>query len=141
MSQIVCDNLVKIYKVADLEVVALQGLDLVVEQGEFIAIVGASGSGKSTLQNILGGMDVPTAGKAEVAGFDLNSLTSKERTIYRRSIVGFVWQQTTRNLLPYLNAEENVELPLILEGIRGSSTFSSALRYGNRFREIGRAHV
>ena len=68
MSQIVCDNLVKIYKVADLEVVALQGLDLAVEQGEFIAIVGASGSGKSTLQNILGGLDVPTAGKAEVAG-------------------------------------------------------------------------
>ena len=120
MSQIVCDNLVKIYKVADLEVVALQGLDLAVEQGEFIAIVGASGSGKSTLQNILGGMDVPTAGKAEVAGFDLASLTSKERTIYRRSIVGFVWQQTTRNLLTYLTAEENVELPLILEGMRGT---------------------
>ncbi len=120
MSQIVCDNLVKIYKIADLEVVALQGLDLAVEQGEFIAVVGASGSGKSTLQNILGGMDVPTAGKAEVAGFDLTSLTSKERTIYRRSIVGFVWQQTTRNLLPYLNAEENVELPLILEGLRGA---------------------
>ena len=120
MSQIVCDNLVKIYKVADLEVVALQGLDLVVEQGEFIAIVGASGSGKSTLQNILGGMDVPTAGKADVAGFDLTSLTAKERTIYRRSIVGFVWQQTTRNLLPYLSAEENVELPLILEGMRGA---------------------
>jgi ABC-type lipoprotein export system ATPase subunit len=120
MSQIVCDNLVKIYKVADLEVVALQGLDLLVEQGEFIAIVGASGSGKSTLQNILGGMDVPTAGKAEVAGFDLTSLTPKERTIYRRSIVGFVWQQTTRNLLPYLSAEENVELPLILEGMRGA---------------------
>ena len=120
MSQIVCDNLVKIYKVADLEVVALQGLDLVVEQGEFIAVVGASGSGKSTLQNILGGMDVPTAGKAEVAGFDLTSLTPRERTIYRRSIVGFVWQQTTRNLLTYLTAEENVELPLILEGMRGS---------------------
>ena len=120
MSQIVCDNLVKIYKVADLEVVALQGLDLLVDQGEFIAIVGASGSGKSTLQNILGGMDVPTAGKAEVAGYDLTALTPKERTIYRRSIVGFVWQQTTRNLLTYLNAEENVELPLILEGMRGT---------------------
>jgi ABC-type lipoprotein export system ATPase subunit len=127
MSQIVCDNLVKIYKVADLEVVALQGLDLVVEQGEFIAIVGASGSGKSTLQNILGGMDVPTAGKAEVAGFDLTALTSKDRTIYRRSIVGFVWQQTTRNLLPYLNAEENVELPLILEGLRGTDRREYAL--------------
>jgi putative ABC transport system ATP-binding protein len=127
MSQIVCDNLVKIYKVADLEVVALQGLDLLVEQGEFIAIVGASGSGKSTLQNILGGMDVPTAGKAEVAGFDLASLTARERTIYRRSMVGFVWQQTSRNLLPYLNAKENVELPLILEGMRGADRRSYAI--------------
>jgi ABC-type lipoprotein export system ATPase subunit len=117
MSQILCDNLVKIYKVADLEVVALQGLDLSVEAGEFIAIVGASGSGKSTLQNILGGMDTPTAGKAQVAGFDLATLTPKERTNYRRRVVGFVWQQTTRNLLPYLDARANVELPLVLEGM------------------------
>jgi ABC-type lipoprotein export system ATPase subunit len=120
MTQISCDNLVKIYKVADLEVQALQGLDLHVEAGELIAIVGTSGSGKSTLQNILGGIDTPTAGKAEVAGFDLTSLSSKERTIYRRRVVGFVWQQTTRNLLPYLTAQENVELPLILDGMRGS---------------------
>jgi ABC-type lipoprotein export system ATPase subunit len=120
MNQILCDNLVKIYKIADLEVVALQGLDLMVDPGEFIAVVGASGSGKSTLQNILGGMDTPTAGMAEVAGFDLTSLTPKERTIYRRRIVGFVWQQTTRNLLPYLDAKENVELPLVLEGMRGA---------------------
>jgi ABC-type lipoprotein export system ATPase subunit len=119
MTQVLCENLVKIYKVADLEVVALQGLDLHVEAGELIAIVGASGSGKSTLQNILGGIDTPTAGKAEVAGFDLTSLTPKERTIYRRRIVGFVWQQTSRNLLPYLTARENVELPLILDGMGG----------------------
>jgi ABC-type lipoprotein export system ATPase subunit len=119
MSQILCENLVKIYKVADLEVVALQGLDLTVEAGEFIAIVGASGSGKSTLQNILGGMDMPTAGKAEVAGFDLGTLTAKERTNYRRRVVGFVWQQTTRNLLPYLDAKANVELPLVLDGMGG----------------------
>jgi putative ABC transport system ATP-binding protein len=120
MTQISCDNLVKIYKVADLEVQALQGLDLHVEGGELVAIVGTSGSGKSTLQNILGGIDTPTAGKAEVAGFDLTSLSSKERTIYRRRVVGFVWQQTSRNLLPYLTAQENVELPLILDGMRGS---------------------
>ena len=119
MSQIVCDNLVKIYKVADLEVVALQGLDLIVDPGELIAIVGASGSGKSTLQNILGGLDTPTAGGARVADFDLTSLTARERTIYRREVVGFVWQQTARNLVPYLAAAENVELPLVLGGMGG----------------------
>ena len=117
MSQILCDNLVKIYKVADLEVVALQGLDLVVEAGELIAIVGASGSGKSTLQNILGGLDTPTAGRAEVSGFDLTALSTSERTNYRRRVVGFIWQQTARNLFPYLSAAENVELPLVLDGL------------------------
>jgi ABC-type lipoprotein export system ATPase subunit len=114
---ILCDNLVKIYKVADLEVVALQGLDLVVDAGELIALVGASGSGKSTLQNILGGVDVPTAGRVEVAGQSLTDLTERERTLYRRRVVGFVWQQTSRNLLPYLTAAENVELPMTLEGV------------------------
>jgi ABC-type lipoprotein export system ATPase subunit len=114
---ILCENLVKIYKVADLEVVALQGLDLAVDSGELVAIVGASGSGKSTLQNILGGVDVPTAGRVEVDGRDLTSLTEGERTLYRRRVVGFVWQQTSRNLLPYLTAAENVELPMTLEGV------------------------
>ena len=115
-AEIICDNLVKIYKIANLEVVALQGLDLIVEQGEFIAIVGASGSGKSTLLNILGGLDVPSAGKANVGGHDLLNMNSKERTLYRRQMIGFVWQQTARNLLPYLNATENVEMPMIFEG-------------------------
>jgi ABC-type lipoprotein export system ATPase subunit len=114
---ILCDNLVKIYKVADLEVVALQGLDLVVDDGELIAVVGASGSGKSTLQNILGGVDTPTAGRVEVAGVDLTFLTEQERTQYRRKVVGFVWQQTARNLLPYLTAADNVELPMTLDGV------------------------
>lgn len=115
-SLIVCDNLVKIYKIADLEVVALQGLDLVVDEGEFIAIVGASGSGKSTLLNVLGGLDTPSAGHARVAGYDLLDMSSRERTFYRRRTVGFVWQQTARNLLPYLSAVENVELPMTLDG-------------------------
>jgi ABC-type antimicrobial peptide transport system, ATPase component len=114
--RIVCEGLVRIYKVADLEVVALQGLDLIVRSGEMIAIVGASGSGKSTLLNILGGLDVPSAGRALVAGHDLGRLSQRERTAYRRRTVGMVWQQTARNLLPYLTAVENVELPMVLDG-------------------------
>jgi len=117
---IVCDNLVKIYKVGELEVVALQGLDLLVENGEFIAIVGTSGSGKSTLLNILGGLDVPTAGNVRVAGNELLNMSNDLRTEYRRRMIGFVWQQTARNLLPYLTAFENVATPMILDGLRGS---------------------
>jgi ABC-type lipoprotein export system ATPase subunit len=118
-AQIACDNLVRIFKVADLEVVALQGLDLLVDAGEMIAIVGASGSGKSTLLNILGGLDVASAGRAVVAGHDLTRMGRRERTTYRRQVVGMIWQQTARNLLPYLSAVENVELPMILDGRRG----------------------
>jgi ABC-type lipoprotein export system ATPase subunit len=117
MPIILCDNLVKIYKVADLEVVALQGLDLVVEAGEFIALVGASGSGKSTLMNILGGLDVPSAGRAVVNGHVLDQMGRQERNAYRRRVIGFVWQQTGRNLLPYLSARQNVELPMLLNGV------------------------
>lgn len=115
-AQIICDNLVRIFKIADLEVVALQGLDLLVNSGEMIAIVGASGSGKSTLLNILGGLDAPSAGRASVAGYDLGGIRARERTRYRRQVVGFLWQQTARNLLPYLSAVENVELPMVLDG-------------------------
>ena len=111
---IVCDGLVRIYKTDGVEVVALQGLDLVVDRGELLAIVGASGSGKSTVLNILSGLDVPTAGVARVAGYDLLAMSAKTRLAYRRRTVGFVWQQTARNLLPYLSARENVELPVRL---------------------------
>jgi len=113
---VVCDNLVKIYKVADIEVVALQGLDLVVEKGEFMAIIGNSGSGKSTLLNILGGLDRPSAGKVFVNGEDLLKLTDKQLVRYKRETVGFVWQNNARNLIPYLTALENVELPMLLTG-------------------------
>jgi ABC-type lipoprotein export system ATPase subunit len=113
---VVCDNLVKIYKVADLEVVALQGLDLMVEPGEMMGIVGSSGSGKSTLLNILGGLDRPSAGRVFVGGTDLLKLSDVGLTRYRRSQVGFVWQQTSRNLIPYLTARENVELPMTIAG-------------------------
>jgi putative ABC transport system ATP-binding protein len=113
---VVCDNLVKIFQVADLEVVALQGLDLVVERGEFTAIVGASGSGKSTLLNVLSGLLAPSAGHVRVGGHDLLAMGAGERTLFRRRTVGFIWQQTARNLLPYLTAIENVELPMTLDG-------------------------
>jgi ABC-type lipoprotein export system ATPase subunit len=117
-SFIQCENLVKIYKVADIEVFALQGLDLTVERGECTAIIGASGSGKSTLMNILGGLDRPSAGRALVDGKDLLRLSDAQLDRYRRDVVGFVWQQVSRNLLHYMTAEENVEMPMLLSGAR-----------------------
>jgi ABC-type lipoprotein export system ATPase subunit len=115
---IVCDRLVRIYVAAGIEVQALQGLDLLVEEGEIVALVGASGSGKSTLMNILAGLDAPTAGSVRVAGNDLAAMSARHRLAYRRRVVGFVWQQTSRNLLPYLTAQQNVELPMRLAGTR-----------------------
>ena len=116
-SLVTCDNLVKIYKVDDLEVMALQGLDLEVAAGEMLAIVGASGSGKSTLLNILGGLDAPSAGRCTAAGRDLTRLSDRQRTEYRRGIVGHIWQQSGRNLLPSLSIRDNVELVQALGGI------------------------
>jgi len=111
-----CEGLVRIYKRKGVEVVALQGLDLQVEQGELTAIVGASGSGKSTLLNILSGLDTPSAGRAEVAGHDLLAMRRAERRQYRLHTCGFVWQQPADNLVPYLTALENVQVPLRLAG-------------------------
>jgi len=111
-----CANLIRIYKVADLEAIALQGLDLEVAQGEMIALVSASGSGKTTLLNILGGLDAPTAGQARVADFDLTRLSEEQRTRYRNLVIGYVWQQSGRNLLPDLTIEGNVNLPQLLNG-------------------------
>ncbi|MEU6987542.1 ABC transporter ATP-binding protein [Streptomyces sp. NPDC046324] len=113
---IACDRLVRIFTTDGVEVQALQGLDLLVREGELMALVGASGSGKSTLMNILAGLDVPTAGAARVAGRDLLSMDAKARLGYRRDVVGFVWQQTSRNLLSYLTAAQNVALPMQLRG-------------------------
>ena len=120
-SLILCDRLVRIYTAEGIEVQALQGLDLLVGTGELTALVGASGSGKSTLMNILAGLDTPTAGSVRVASQDLGSMSSRQRLGYRRSVVGFVWQQTARNLLPYLTAAQNAELPLRLAGARRSA--------------------
>lgn len=115
-SFIYCENLVKIFKIENIEVVALQGLDLSVRKGELMAIVGPSGSGKSSLLNVLGGLDTPSAGRALVDGHDLLKMNQSDRLRYRRETVGFVWQAVSRNLIPYLSALENVELPLILMG-------------------------
>ncbi len=117
---ILCDNLVKIYKVAGLEVVALQGLDLRVAQGEVLGIVGTSGSGKTTLMNILGGLDRPSAGRVWVGGQNLLELSDAALNRYRRTRVGFVWQQPARNLIPYLSALDNVRWPMALSGRSGS---------------------
>jgi len=112
--EIVCEDVVRIYAADGIEVQALQGLNLHVDAGDLVAIVGASGSGKSTLLTILSGLDTPTAGRASVAGVDLLTLRGRARVDYQRHTVGFVWQQTSRNLLPYLTAHENIALPMTL---------------------------
>ncbi len=116
---VLCEDLFKIYKIADLEVVALRGLDLAVQSGEVVAIVGASGSGKSTLLNILAGYDSPSAGKVSVGGRDLLQMGGKAVEEYRRDEVGFIWQQTSRNMFPYLTSIENVALPMMLTNTPG----------------------
>jgi ABC-type lipoprotein export system ATPase subunit len=115
---VVCDRVVRIYAGDGVEVQALQGLDLLVQKGELTALVGASGSGKSTLMNILAGLDAPTAGTVRVAGQDLATMKASERLAYRRRQVGFIWQQTSRNLLPYLTARQNVVTPMRFCGVR-----------------------
>jgi ABC-type lipoprotein export system ATPase subunit len=114
---VMCDRLVRIYASDGIEVQALQGLDLLITDGELTAIVGASGSGKSTLMNILAGLDTPTAGRARVAGHDLALMTPRERLGYRRTTIGFLWQQTSRNLLPYLTAAQNIMMPMRFAGV------------------------
>ena len=109
------ENLVKIYKTTDVEVMALAGLDLTVERGELMAVIGNSGSGKSTLLNMIGGLDRPTMGRLIVDGKDLFKLNEKELVEYKRKSVGFVWQNNARNLLPYLTASQNVQLPMIFD--------------------------
>lgn len=115
--RISCRNLVRIFKAEGVEVVALQGLDLEVEPGELLALIGASGSGKSTLLNILSGLDEPSAGEARVSGHDLLSMKSRERLAYRRHTVGFLFQQAADNLLVHLSASENIQLPMLLAGL------------------------
>lgn len=111
-----CEGLVKIFKTDDIEVVALQGLNISIKKGEMMAIIGNSGSGKSTLLNILGGLDRPSAGKVRVGQWDLLKISDEELVEYKRKTVGFIWQNNARNLLPFLTALENVEVPMMLNG-------------------------
>lgn len=113
---ITCEGLVKIFKTEEIEVVALQGLNISVEAGEMMAIIGNSGSGKSTMLNILGGLDRPSAGQVKVGEWDLLKITDEQLVEYKRKTVGFIWQNNARNLLPYLTALENVEMPMMLNG-------------------------
>jgi len=137
--EIRCRGLVRIFATDGIEVQALQGLDLTVDRGGLVAVVGASGSGKSTLLNILSGMDLPTAGSAVVAGTDLLAMTRRDRVRYQRSTVGFVWQQTGRNLLPYLTAAENVRVPL--EIARAGSRTARAARVTELLELLDVGHV
>ena len=114
IKHVVCTDVFKIFKVADLEVVALRGLDLTVYESEVVALVGASGSGKSTLLNILAGYDSPSAGQVTIAGKDLINMKGSEIEKFHREEIGFVWQQASRNLFPYLTSLENVALPMLL---------------------------
>ena len=132
-----CDNLVRIFSSEGVEVVALQGLDLEVGRGELVAVVGASGSGKSTLLNILSGLDLPSAGVARVAGRDLLTMSTKDRLHYRRHTVGFLFQQATANLLPYLSAVENVQLPMMFASLSSGERAERARGDPRRARHPG----
>lgn len=121
VAAVLCEQLVRIHRTTHssgtTEVQALQGLDLRVEAGEVVAVVGASGSGKSTLLNVLAGADVPSAGRAAVAGRELSGMSAQQRVEYRREVVGVVFQQAARNLLPHLSAAQNVGLAMALAGV------------------------
>ncbi|GAA3594610.1 ABC transporter ATP-binding protein [Kineosporia mesophila] len=134
---VVCDSLVRIYQTGSIEVQALQGLDLLVEAGEMIAVVGASGSGKSTLLSLLAGIDAPTAGRARVADWDLLDMSARDRVRYRRHTVGYVRQQTAQNLVPYLTAAQVVDLPMTLARVPRKER---ATRVNTLLEAVGVAH-
>lgn len=139
MNAVECAGLVHIYKTAELEVFALQGLDMTVEEGEVIAIVGASGSGKTTLMNVLAGVQAPSAGQARVAGWDLSSLSERARDTYRRDVIGYVWQSAALNLTAELTAEENLQLPLLVSGKSWPERIRRANELLDAFELSGRA--
>lgn len=133
-----CEGLVHIYKTTDVEVVALQGLDLRLLESETLAVVGRSGSGKSTLMNILAGIEAPTAGRALVAGHDLNRMQDAERKRYRRDVVGYCWQRAGRNVAAELTGRQNVEVPLLAGGVPGREVHRRSAEVLDR---LGIGHV
>lgn len=134
---IACDGLVKIYKTKEIEVMALQGLDLEIKKGEFMAIIGKSGSGKSTLMNIIGGLEKQSAGRIFADGKNLADMSEKEMIAYRKSTVGFVWQKSERNLFPYLTSLENVEASMNFTGIKNDEKRKRAIEL---LEMVGVAH-
>jgi len=118
---VVCRSIVKVYRVGESEIVALRGIDFTMTKGEMISIIGPSGAGKSSLLNLLGGLDMPTAGKLIVDSLDLLSLKGKALADYRLNRVGFLWQQVERNLIPHRTALHNIDLPMLLAGVPPST--------------------
>ena len=130
-----CENLVKIYKTKDIEVLALQGLEVRIDKGELMAIIDNSGSGKSTFLNMIGGLDRPSAGHLIVDGKNLFKLSDRELVDYKRRTVGFVWQNNARNLVPYLTAWQNVQMPMLFD--KGAKKKQRALEL---LEMVGLAH-
>ncbi|WP_281085904.1 ABC transporter ATP-binding protein [Eubacterium ruminantium] len=122
-----CDGLVKLYKTNEVEAMALQGLELNIERGELIAIIGKSGSGKSTLLNIIGALEQPSAGKIIIDGEDLSLMSRKELEKLRRKKIGFIWQKSSQNLFPYMTAVENVESQLYYQKMSKAERRKKAL--------------
>lgn len=134
-----CRGLFHIYKNNSLEVVALQGLDLAVPKGEMMAVVGRSGSGKTTLLNVLAAIEVPSAGTARVAGFDLTNMTAERKDHYRRKTIGYLWQNVQLNLVPELSAAANVQLPMLGTGVPASQRRKRAFFLLEAFGILARA--
>ena len=139
-----CDGLVKIYETDDKKVMALEGLDLTVETGEMLAVIGKSGSGKSTLLNMIGGLETPTAGVLTIDGKDISTYSEAEMVRYRRNKVGFVWQKSAKNLFPYLTVLQNVEAVMMFENsgnLKHGAHDESRGEHVNRCRDNNKSYA
>lgn len=139
-----CDGLVKIYETDDKKVMALEGLDLTVETGEMLAVIGKSGSGKSTLLNMIGGLETPTAGVLTIDGKNISTYSEAEMVRYRRDKVGFVWQKSAKNLFPYLTVLQNVEAVMMFENagnLKHGAHDESRGEHVNRCRDNNKSYA